>query len=370
MSLTLWIHRAASSHGVACLIGALSVVLILSTGTLHGHGGSHHHEANSKAHETRFAEDGFRIHLAASLKNQVSITISGDSRVITSNGIPDHKTGSFPNRNNPNTISAQNHSFKVPLNPKKAGRVTDLSLGKFGVALNGVPFEPGAAEFYNRDRNSGWQYEALGGGVKLGLDKSNAHVQPTGSYHYHGIPTALISQLKKVEGMMLVGYAGDGFPIYHLYGYSRAEDSGSSPKKMKSSYRVKKGRRPDGPGGKYDGSYVQDYEYVEGLGDLDECNGREGVTPEYPDGTYYYVLTEDFPFIPRRFRGTPDESFLHRGRGGGGPGGRDSDDRRGPPGGGDRKGPPPHHREGPPSGGGPPDRPPVRDTRPPDKPYY
>ena len=28
-----------------------------------------------------------------------------------------------------------------------------------------------------------------------------------------------------------------------------------------------------------------------GLGDLDECNGRFGSTPEYPQGTYYYVST-------------------------------------------------------------------------------
>ncbi len=57
------------------------------------------------------------------------------------------------------------------------------------------------------------------------------------------------------------------------------------------------------------GRHVQDYEYVEGLGNLDECNGRTGVTPEFPSGTCYYVLTDDFPVIPRCFKGTPDDSF-------------------------------------------------------------
>ena len=72
------------------------------------------------------------------------------------------------------------------------------------------------------------------------------------------------------------------------------------------------GNRPangDDPGGQHDGTFVQDFEFVEGSGDLDECNGRFGVTPEYPDGIYYYVLTDAFPFVPRMFRGTPNESF-------------------------------------------------------------
>ena len=81
------------------------------------------------------------------------------------------------------------------------------------------------------------------------------------------------------------------------------------------------------PGGTFDGTFVDDYEYIAGSGDLDECNGREGVTPEYPEGTYYYVLTDTFPFIPRSYRGTPDRSFERRGA---------------PPGG--RRPPPPRRR--------------------------
>ncbi|HAA13409.1 MAG TPA: hypothetical protein DCE41_17655, partial [Cytophagales bacterium] len=63
------------------------------------------------------------------------------------------------------------------------------------------------------------------------------------------------------------------------------------------------------PSGTYDGTYIQDYEWVDGLGDLDECNGRYGVTPEYPNGTYYYVITADFPVIPNCFTGTPNDDF-------------------------------------------------------------
>ena len=69
-----------------------------------------------------------------------------------------------------------------------------------------------------------------------------------------------------------------------------------------------KGERPsvpDGPGGKYDGAFTADYEYVAGSGTLDECNGRFTKTPEFPKGTYAYFLSEKWPVIYRSYRGTP-----------------------------------------------------------------
>gem|GEM_PF-2155068 len=51
------------------------------------------------------------------------------------------------------------------------------------------------------------------------------------------------------------------------------------------------------------------------MGDLDRGNGRFGVTSEYPEGIYYYVITADFPFIPRFWRAHPGPDF---GRGPGG----------------------------------------------------
>src|SRR5690606_24265126 len=82
---------------------------------------------------------------------------------------------------------------------------------------------------------------------------------------------------------------------------------------LRSSYRLKAGPRQGGPGGAPDGTFVQDWEYVEGLGDLDACNGRSGATPEFPGGTYHYVLTDAFPVVPRCWHGLPDPSFLPRG---------------------------------------------------------
>lgn len=265
--------------------------------------------------------------------DHVHITVTNGYRYIVSDGIPNHETGPFPNRNNPNRIQLQYHRFRVPEKPVAAARPTPFSLMPFGVALNGVPFDPGAAEFWNGDRN--WQFEALSGKINLGLDRNNAHVQPTGAYHYHGSPTGLIASLNPAADMLLLGYAADGFPIYAGRGYRDPANPASGVTQLRSSYQVKSGLRPSGPGGPYDGTFVQDYVYVPGSGDLDECNGRTGPTPEYPDGTYYYVVTDRFPFIPRCFRGTPDDSFQRRGPR---PGGRD-------PGG---MAPPPGHRPPPP----------------------
>jgi hypothetical protein len=268
-------------------------------------------------------------------QNQVSITVEGEYRYIRSNGIPNHATGRFPGPGNPNTISAQHYEFRVPVHPKAAEKTTRLVLGPFGVAVNGVAFDPGANEWWNGDPSSGWQKEPLMMvPLYLGVDSSHGHVQPTGAYHYHGIPTGLVAALTDGKAkMVIVGWAADGFPIYNNVGFTDPKSPKSAPKALRSSYRVKAGQRTSGPGGKYDGLYVNDYEYVSGAGDLDECNGVFSATPEYPEGIYHYVLTEEFPYIPRMWRGTPDSTF-RRGPGGpGGPGGRGGRGGRGGQGG-------------------------------------
>lgn len=239
--------------------------------------------------------------------SQVKIYTQGGYRYIISNGIPNHQTGAFPNAHNPNAIQPQRYQFRVPLNPQVAAQITWRRLGRFGIALNGVLFDPGAAEFWNGDRN--WQYEALTGHLNLGMDSNNAHVQPGGSYHYHGLPIGLIAKLGGGTRMLLIGYAADGFPVYSPYGYTDPKNARSPIKKIRSSYRLKSGQRNGGPGGTYDGTFGQDFAYIPGAGDLDECNGRFGVTSEYPKGIYHYYITASYPFIPRAFRGTPDSSF-------------------------------------------------------------
>ena len=259
-------------------------------------------------------------------KPAVKIAVDGSFRIIQSNGLPDHQPGTFPRRGNPNTLKPQSYRFRVPLHPKESE--TSVQRGGFwwGIALNGVPFEPGTAESWNNDMRSGWRYEAGTGFLNLGLDEHNAHVQPNGSYHYHALPTGLVKTLGGDDSkMLLVAWAADGFPVYTAQAYSVAKDAKSPLRKMKSSYQLKKGARPaesNGPGGNYDGRFTQDFEFVKNSGDLDECNGRIGITPEFPEGTYYYCISVEFPFVPRMWRGEPDSSFNKGDRPpGGGPGG-------------------------------------------------
>lgn len=264
---------------------------------------------------------------------EVTVAVEGARRIIRANGLPDHPTGKFPGRGNPNAIAAQRYAFSVAVSPQRAAKTTPLGMSPFGVAVNGVVFDPGANEWWNDDRSTGWQYEALGGGRNLGIDPEHAHVQPNGAYHYHGLPTSLVNRLTAGKNqLVLVGWAADGFPIYGPWIPTDANDVNSALKRATPSYRLKAGLRPEGPGGAYDGKFGQDWEFVAGAGDLDECNGRFGPTPEFPAGTYYYVLTEGYPFVPRLWRGTPDASFLRRGPppGGGPGGGRGKKQRRAP----------------------------------------
>ena len=259
------------------------------------------------------------------IANEFSITTSGDLRKITANNIPQHDVGLFgnsPGALNPNSITEQNSRYDIDLAPSMANSKTYLLNNgpaySFGILLNGVEVDPVAAEPWphtkpvTNSHNWDWNLEATM--VDIGLDCNTAHVQPTGKYHYHGVPKLYLESITSNSNEMLhVGWAADGYPIYYAYGFSSADDNSSSMKILSSSYQLKSGERPgDGdsaPCGSYTGVYSADYEYVEGLGDLDECNGREGVTPEFPEGTYYYVITNEFPGVPRCFVGTPSNDF-------------------------------------------------------------
>ena len=116
----------------------------------------------------------------------------------------------------------------------------------------------------------------------------------------------------------IVGWAFDGNPIYGPYAYSDPTDQSSSIVKLNTSYQLKQNLvynvdsnpnpvRVDGPllSAEAAGNFVEDYEYVFGLGALDQYNGRFCKTPEYPDGRYCYFVTIDstedgnalFPYV-------------------------------------------------------------------------
>jgi len=285
------------------------------------------------------AEGSGECGVTLDIESVFSMIEQDGNRIISANNIPEHEVGSFQNAD----ITAQNETYTITLTPEVASEFTPLQGDggpeyRFGILLNGIELDPIAAEPWPHEGimadgvNWDWNLEALN--VRIGLDCNFSHVQPTGQYHSHGAP-ALYDEIVNATGdeMVLVGYAADGFPIYYRFAYEIADDNTSSVVAMSSSYELRTGNRPgDGitaPCSEYDGGYSADYEYIEGLGTLDEANGRTGVTPQFPEGTYYYILTDgdEFPSIPRFFRGTPSQDF---GFGNGG-GGQDGGGQGGPP---------------------------------------
>lgn len=244
-----------------------------------------------------------------------SWTCTSTVRTVAGNGIPDHvvNTGNFAT-----PISVQNIVVNFTLSPTSTGGVSGPVMNP-GYAINSVKLDPGTAGTcmstatgtapgagcVAANGQDPWRLEALGGAFAFGTDESNAHVQPNGQYHYHGMPEGIINKLNKGQAMTLVAFAIDGFPIYARYGYTDATSATSPIKVMRGSWQKKS--TPDAGRPSVAtfpmGTFTQDYLYVAGSGELDECNGRTGVTPEYPNGTYHYYITDTYPYIQRCMKG-------------------------------------------------------------------
>lgn len=191
-------------------------------------------------------------------------SFEGDDMIVTSNGIPNHKTGTFPNPSNPNSIREQNLRFVIPLHPKWSDTITPTPFGPIGVAINGIPF-------YN-------QYNAQGGdAVRLEVfDSCCGHPDPSGMYHYHKYPTCVKSPFHDPAGQHspLIGFMFDGYAVY-------------------------------GPNGE-DG---------EPPTDLDKANGHWDSIRGY-----HYHVTASYPYIVGGYHGVVSPGAFRRPRPMGGPG--------------------------------------------------
>jgi hypothetical protein len=269
-----------------------------------------------------YSQSTFNRSESVNVTSQSGWSCSNDKRKLTANGLPDHAVGEFPNANNPNGISEQNISATFPLIPKVASTATQLGgpRGAQGYVLNGIKIDASTAgscddsgsdcSMINPSGN--WHIEALGpSSFNFGTDDNNAHVQPGGEYHYHGIPEGFVSlRGGNNSTITLIAWAADGFPIYARYGYSVASDSTSTIRAMTGSYQLLSTPLASRPSADTFalGTFKEDWEYVHGSGDLDECNGRVGVTPEFPDGIYHYYATDSYPYFQRCVKGEVDVS--------------------------------------------------------------
>ena len=244
---------------------------------------------------------------------------------------------------------------------------TATPLGTIGIAGNGVSiFNPSAGT--NLNPPSGFSWVAAGDipFVNTGEDSCGGHPEQSGQYHYHdphfldcwkansvmasyndyyGTTQYNGNNIRHPDGhSKIIGIAFDGFPIYGPFGYDTPFDNLSGTRTMRTQFAVRDQEVPGRPDYGTDsdnppaGSLMEDYEYVEGSGDLDIHNGRYCITPEYQDGTYAYFLTVDpddnditrFPFIiGTSTRETIDTTFTVSPVTGGGVGGDGGD--QGPP---------------------------------------
>ncbi|MGL5811258.1 MAG: aryl-sulfate sulfotransferase [Nocardioides sp.] len=256
----------------------------------------------------------------------LEITADDGSCTLASNQIPNHDLGEGVERR-PNDPAEVEATFVVPSEPAVADEPTDLTFTVNAVLLNGVaweaypaacfdvgPAEPGteAVGCGGDQLDNPWRYNVGSDLNAFELDDYSAHSQATGLYHYHGEPVALYEQdCDGAEASPVVGFARDGFPIYGPC----FTDSDGTVRAAESSYQVKNGTREDVDGHttpyvagnvrseEYNGQFIGDYEYIEGAGDLDQCNGMT------IDGQYGYRLTGEYPYVMACYSGTPSEDF-------------------------------------------------------------
>lgn len=239
-----------------------------------------------------------------------TVEVLADTCTLASNNIPNHDMQDN-GQMFATAIEERNRTFTIVRNPQLAGATTPLSQQWWdGIFLNGTVIDLLSAGCWDGTRNVAagcsdqveWLIDPIGSNGFFTHDSHNAHTQPDGTYHYHGNPNAMFDGSPGPEGSPIIGFASDGFPIYGSYFLD--PDSGQVRKAI-SGYTLKDGSRPDGtagPGGVFDGFYVQDWEWTDS-GDLDACNGMT------VNGQYGYYITNTYPWIVKCLRGTPHGSF-------------------------------------------------------------
>ncbi|HUN80533.1 MAG TPA: YHYH protein [Phycisphaerae bacterium] len=248
-----------------------------------------------------------------------SVKYTATDVYVRSTDVPSYNVGPFPD-GNPSYPSNRDRSYRIPRSPvAQSGTHTATPLGSIGVLMNGVcVFNALDAHSYNNQNiwhQNAVVVEALGFDSSLGhpapvMNGGNCNGHQNGLYHHHQRSPALLAALGDdgVRHSPIIGYAYDGFPIYGPYAYDDPI-SGGAVRRMRSSYRLRnittRTTLPDGtvlPPSQYGpnvsttyplGYYIEDFEYIAGMGDLDQYNGRINITPEYPGGIYCYYATID-----------------------------------------------------------------------------
>jgi len=244
---------------------------------------------------------------AASWNPTVKLTYSTSSVLMQPTGIPNHARDAYyavpnagvvvPDATTATIIKdptkAQTYNFTIPTTPKYASAITNTALGSIGVMISGaVLFNPFEGDGKTVAMASNFTITDANGITASFVDKCAGHPAPMqGAYHYHGLPNCITAKVDKIsKPSHIIGFALDGFPIY--------------------GDRDNKGKLVTAK-------------------NLDQCNGINSATPEFPKGIYHYVLlgTADVHSSIVCFHGEVDPSQIQAmppmggGAGGAGAGG-------------------------------------------------
>jgi len=222
---------------------------------------------------------------------EVDAICEGEAVIVTSNGIPDYTYI----ETSPGQPTDSDNTFSIPASPTIADTVTPVPvIGSAAVTLGGIPI-------FGPTEGTGGDVESIPGI----LSDCGSHNGPTG-FHIHLILSSsetdcLFTPEEVAAEPQLVGYAFDGFPIY------------TGMDQYTSSWELTD-----------EALFATDtwaaHTYVEGSGDLDECNGLTDA-----DGNYAYYTTATFPYILGCYVGVVDLEASGGGGGGGGDGGQDGE---------------------------------------------
>jgi len=174
---------------------------------------------------------------------------------LSSDNIPNHDFNDT-SANFRTNVAEIDREFRVQRDPQMAPEISQINRQAWdAVMLNGVVVDVKSAGCYKPSEsradadgnteagcgpNDNWMLIPLEYSTKFGADIHNAHVQPDGTYHYHGNPNAMFDDSPSGEGSPVIGFAADGFPIYGSY---ILDSLTGSYRKALSGYTLKEGTR-------------------------------------------------------------------------------------------------------------------------------
>ncbi len=210
---------------------------------------------------------------------------------IVSNGIP---TFTFVPIT-PNDLAAQSYTWRIPRHPAQAASTTDVPLlGAAAVTVTGMPiFGP------TENPMDGYRDPYLDDTLANLLDECNGHTAPRGVYHFHARPECLVVSLGGARAGLVIGYAFDGYPI--LAPLACDDATCTTTHALDASWRLTLAEYTTSTRG----PAWDIHEFVDGLGDLDECNGM-AITDASSPYDYAYFATDTFPYFMGCYRGTPE----------------------------------------------------------------